>query len=634
MCAVLRSLIFLLMLMAAPAVAAPLEAYARLPAIEVSTVSPSGARVAVGVSDGEQRSVLVHDIKAGRPVARANFGDVPVEALRWAGEDHVLVTTHVQYDAPRLSGGLREWRRVHVFNLADQSIKPLLDDAPAGLSHVLRAPTVRTVAGQPMVFLEGLQFVDGVAYAAIYRADLATGRSTVVQRAVAGVNRWVLDGEGRVVGRQIAQPKLRRTSVEVRVGDDWREVASAEGDRRVRLVALGRDGRSLLIAAGSADEDETWSEQPFDGGPARPVTVPANHTVLTDPQTGRLIGHAGWDGDRYEIVYLDPAGDAVAKAMREAYPAAYASIASWSKDLQIVTGLVDSPGQLPGYALYDHRTRNAGWLGPEYPDLTAADVGPQTRIRFKASDGLELTGYLTRPPGRAQAKGLPLVVFPQMAPSDRATPGFDWRVQAIASRGYAVLQLNGRGATGLSDALWRAGEGEIGRKMQTDLSDAVKLLADAGAVDASRVCILGFRYGGYAALMGLVGQPGVYRCAVAHSGYFELRWPLGPDAPAAAVAAAQRRLGIDGPSDPRLATYSPVKQAAKVQAPVMLIYGRNDTANTKDGAEAMAAALRKAGKPVEVVVLPDGDLQLRRADARVRILNAIVGFLEAHNPPN
>ena len=83
------------------------------------------------------------------------------------------------------------------------------------------------------------------------------------------------------------------------------------------------------------------------------------------------------------------------------------------------------------------------------------------------------------------------MVLPHGGPAGRDAPGFDWWAQALASRGYAVLQPNFRGSTGLDGDFYAAGFDEFGRKMQTDLSDGVRHLAQQGLIDPKRVCIAG-----------------------------------------------------------------------------------------------------------------------------------------------
>src|SRR5262249_23938626 len=140
---------------------------------------------------------------------------------------------------------------------------------------------------------------------------------------------------------------------------------------------------------------------------------------------------------------------------------------------------------------------------------------------YAATDGLQIPGYLTLPPGRP-ATGLPLIVLPHGGPADRDVAGFDWWSQALVAEGYAVLRANYRGST-LGPRFLSAGFGEWGRKMQTDLSDGVRFLVNERIVDPGRVCIVGASYGGYAALAGVTLQSGVYRCAVSVAGISDLR---------------------------------------------------------------------------------------------------------------
>src|SRR5208337_5035347 len=88
--------------------------------------------------------------------------------------------------------------------------------------------------------------------------------------------------------------------------------------------------------------------------------------------------------------------------------------------------------------------------------------------------------------------------------------------------GYAVLQPNTRGSSGYGADLLKAGYGQVGRGMQTDISDAVAALATQGVIDPKRVCIVGADWGGYAAVAGVTLQHGVYRCAAAIRGLFDL----------------------------------------------------------------------------------------------------------------
>jgi dipeptidyl aminopeptidase/acylaminoacyl peptidase len=202
-----------------------------------------------------------------------------------------------------------------------------------------------------------------------------------------------------------------------------------------------------------------------------------------------------------------------------------------------------------------------------------------------------------------------------------------------------VFQPNFRGSTGYGTAFERAGDGEWGRKMQSDISDGLAELARQGIADPKRACIVGASYGGYAALAGVTVQHGLYRCAVSIGGVANpndfLDWidsRHGHDS--MAVNYMKRLLGTDSLDDEKLDPISPVEQAAKADAPILLIYGKDDTVVPTRQSEAMAKALQKAGKPVQVVVLKEEDHWLSREATRVQALTETIAFIEKNNPPN
>src|SRR3546814_7510861 len=78
-------------------------------------------------------------------------------------------------------------------------------------------------------------------------------------------------------------------------------------------------------------------------------------------------------------------------------------------------------------------------------------------ITLQARDGAVLRGFLTLPPGR-EPKHLPLVVMPQGGPfGSQDTWDWDADAQMLASRGYAVLQVNFRGSGGFGKAFQEQG---------------------------------------------------------------------------------------------------------------------------------------------------------------------------------
>jgi len=196
---------------------------------------------------------------------------------------------------------------------------------------------------------------------------------------------------------------------------------------------------------------------------------------------------------------------------------------------------------------------------------------------FKARDGLELHGYLTRPPGKPDAKQLPLVVLVHGGPYEiRDSWRFDPEVQLLASRGYAVLQVNFRGSGGYGDAFLRAGFREWGGKMQDDVTDATRWAIAEQVADPARICIAGTSYGGYAALEGAVKEPDLYQCAIGNAGVYDLRlMTTRGDVPQSLFGDNYLKMVL-GENKEQLWDRSPIAHLDRLKAAVMLVVGGAD----------------------------------------------------------
>lgn len=177
----------------------------------------------------------------------------------------------------------------------------------------------------------------------------------------------------------------------------------------------------------------------------------------------------------------------------------------------------------------------------------------------------------------ARGAWLPMVVVPHGGPYDIIdVRAFDAEADIQASQGYAVLRVNFRGSGGYGRAFNELGYRQWGPKMQDDLSDATRHVADAGIADADRICIYGASHGGYAALMGAIREPDLYRCAASYAAPTDLsklykwgsirRTDLGK-------RYLERVIGKD---EADLAARSPVDLAISIKVPVLVAHGRLD----------------------------------------------------------
>jgi dipeptidyl aminopeptidase/acylaminoacyl peptidase len=644
----LASVLFLLAPVAAQAQnAPPLSAYGALPGIELVQLSPSGRRIALITVIGETRALAMADMAGNKSMGGVGVGAVKVRDVRWIGEDRVLITASSTETIPDLGVFQRELYSGQIYDAGSRRISPLVRDNSGLFPALLSDVDVIETNGRPevLVRLFSLNTQDGID---LYRIDGETGRARRAEGLDRDVEDYVLDVAGRTVARSDYDERTRVWSLLLRQNsgfrETWRTTAPLDAPT---LIGLGLAGESVIVAADRPDikredgEEADFYDVNLETGAWRPVRFDFDPMdLLFHPVTGRLIGATRLDDEGRHYSFVDTDAAVLWANIEKNFTEGAPSIVSWSDDLKTAVVFTNGAGDSGTYHLVDLHDISTAVIGSAYAGVPPDQVAPITPISYRAGDGLEIHGYLTLPVGRTEAKGLPLVVLVHGGPASRDRLEFDWWAQAMASRGYAVLQANFRGSTGQGEGFMEAGYGEWGRKMQTDLSDGVRWLAEQGTIDPERVCIVGASYGGYAALAGPTLDHGVYRCAVSVSGVSDLRrmvsWEAGRGERRdnETVRYWNRFMGGDGPGDRSLDARSPARLAGTADAPILLLHGRDDTVVPIDQSRAMAAALRRAGKPVELIELAGEDHWLSREETRTRMLTETVRFLEANNPPD
>jgi len=225
-------------------------------------------------------------------------------------------------------------------------------------------------------------------------------------------------------------------------------------------------------------------------------------------------------------------------------------------------------------------------------------------VHYKARDGLDIPALLTVPKG-GEGKNLPMVVVVHGGPwVPHEGWGYDPEAQFLASRGYVVLQPQFRGTQGLGWKHFSSSFKQWGRTMQDDVTDGVRWAIDQGIADANRVCIYGASYGGYSTMIGLAKDPDLYKCGINYVGVTDL--DLFESATWSDFAYGEflqyemkDMFGDMAKERSTLMAVSPVEQAAKIKAPVLMAYGAADVRVVPEHGTRMRAALEKNNRKVE-----------------------------------
>lgn len=630
--------------------AAPLEAYGKLPVMDEVSISPDGTKIAFVQSVNGKHAVVVDQISPAAVLAEMPGTDQKVRSLVWAGPTHLLVVKSQAGFARDVESGRSEWFLAQSLDVANRRVTPLLNqDLDAGLESKIRGrqmmnvidgiPESRTVKGRPVVFAQGVTFVDSVGVRALVSVDLSNNSETVIENAQAGQDRdWMVDAQGGLLAQTTYDELGHTWTLRLRRGDTWIPAYSAHVlNDPPAVMGLSPDGSALVLEITTEDGDVEYRQVSIaDGKLGEPTDqYDGLARLIHDPATHRIIGGVKM-GLEPVYAFFDPKDQAVWDGVVNTFPGEDVELVGWSNDRTRL--LVQVTGVQHGivYEVVDLAAHKAMEIGAAYDGLKPDDLADVLLVTYPTADGMPIKAFLTLPIGR-EPKGLPLIVLAHGGPAARDEAGFDWWSQALASRGYAVLQPQFRGSSGFGWKLEQAGFGQWGRKMQSDLSDGVRALAAKGYVDPKRVCIVGASYGGYAALAGVTMEQGVYRCAVAVAGVPDMRKLIGGRSADAAhdstVRYWDRFVGAKDPGDPVFDQISPIRFAAKASAPILLIHGRDDTVVPIEQSQKMADALKEAHKPVEFVILKSEDHWLSREETRQQMLQATVAFLEKNNPP-
>lgn len=622
----------------------PLATFARLPQTEGPRISANGSALAARVRSNGRQVLAV--IPLDRPDARpeiifrdedANFdGSRGKQVLSWdwIDDDNLLIWVGQQAD---VMGQATQERRVVAYNRRTKQLTRLgWRDAFIDAGNVIW----QSRSGPPRILISRLVNsgdTERIGNPEVISVDVTTGRQERVQQPQPGVRSWYADGEGNV-----------------RLG---LETDRGTGNLRARYRGVGQTNFRTIIN----QRMERYREPPV------PLIFLANDRAIvqsrhenfsaiyemdlnTMQMVRKVFGVDGYDvggvapnldetgigavsvtENRTRITYFEPRLREIQQVLDEAYGAGNARITSTDHARENLVVRVGGPNQAGGYYVYSTVSgdlKHVGWVNNELRDT---QLNPVRSVRYPTTDGKTIQAVLTLPRGR-DARNLPLIVLPHGGPWARDDESFDMWAQPLAEMGYAVIQPNFRGSSGYGYDWEAASDGNWGLRMQDDLLDAITYLSGEGIADRTRVCIMGWSYGGYAASRAAQRDGQHYRCAISGAGVHDLP---------TMVAYDRNYLGRHGSqylgsAASRLVDVSPARFAEQFSIPILIVHGAEDQRVPVAQSRNLVARLRAAGKVEgrDFVYLeqPENTHHLPREVDRVEFMEAVRAFLVRHNP--
>lgn len=626
----------------------PLEHFARLPEYKQPKISPTGKYLAVIAPVEEQDSLVIIQLSATRISAILQFvRNAEVLDFYWANDDRVICTF-----GSRVPGrGALVYTAGEIYAMdADGKKKKSIFGYRSGLesrvdSRIKEAKPINAAGlvidplhdDRSNILIAAYPFAGRTlaeVAPTIYKVNVYTGARKKQGPVPFRSFNYLVDRAGTVRAANSFDRELN-TSVLYRDADD--------SDLAVMVTLSAPKSDATLLDMDAAGE-RIYVSDSRDGKP-RGVS-------LYDPRTGSIerlwsddaydVLDLVWSADEESVIGVTYYGDKLRYAffdesdpdarlimsIQRTFAGKEIEVMSRTRDGTKSIVRVGSASEPSDYYVFDSEKRNMNLLLGSRSWIIPAQMSPASHFEINARDGQTLRAYLTTPVN-SDGGGLPLVVMPHGGPYGvRDRFDFDPEVQVLASRGYAVLQVNFRGSGGYGPAFEKAGYRHWGTDIQDDIADATRWAIDEGHADAKRICIAGASFGGYSALMSVVRYPELYRCAIGEIGVYDL--PLmyeEGDIPESKLGIEYLQTAI-GTDEAELIRQSPSRNADSIKASVFILYGEHDERAPPAQSSSLMEAMDRAGKPYELFVMRDEGHSFVSERTRLERYSQILRFLD------
>lgn len=336
----------------------------------------------------------------------------------------------------------------------------------------------------------------------------------------------------------------------------------------------------------------------------------------------RVVGIT-YSDEKPRTAFFDPALKSFSASLSKALPGkplvSFVDASADESKLLLWAGSDSDPGR---FYLFDKATKGLTEIMAVRPQLAKTPLATMKAIRFPAADGTMIPAYLTLPPG-SDGKNLPAIVMPHGGPEARDEWAFSWLPQFFANRGYAVLQPNYRGSTGYGDAWMKENAIKSWKTAIGDVDDGGRWLLKEGIASPEKIAIVGWSYGGYAALQSGVLDPGLFKAIAAVAPVTDFPVMLEREKDYSDYKLAQIRFG----TGPHLVQGSPARNADRIKVPVLMFHGDLDLNVPIEQSRIMESRLKSAGGNVQLIEYKGLDHQLVDDKVRAEMLDRIDAFL-------
>jgi len=622
-----------------------IEEFAARSRIEDVTISPDGRYLAlIQTQSGRAAAVVIDRNSTAASAPKIVMGEPDQFRMiwcRWATNTRLLCSflamnkQNFVYAVTRLAGVDADGKNMHVLVQGNYSAQGQFQDRIISWDPGLK-DTVLIEADEGLSqsqISSGAQVYGNVGThgePAVFELNVLTGSLKMRQPARAPIRHWIADKRGQVrLGWGLSGTTIsyyahldgerewrKLTKFEVFTRENHFEPIAISGEEANKAYAYGSsEGRDALWLIDLTDKEDP--SLVF----AHPAVDVGHPSIARD---GRLLG-VHYDTGYPMMYYTDERMNELNHFFKERVPGSFSTVSDSNRNENVFIVRSYSDLEPPNFRVLDVERHTLLSLGSAYPDRDVSTFAPMRSISYPARDDTPIPAYLSTPPGKTA--DLPLIVMPHGGPIARDSWDYDFLREFLVSRGYAVLQMNFRGSSGYGDDWFFAAHQDWGGLTYDDVVDGAKWAVRQKIADPRRVCIVGWSFGGYLALLGAQRNADLFRCSVDIAGVSDLGLLIDEGYNWQNFEVVKKQIGTD---PAKLKLNSPRIHAADFDVPLLMLHGNSDAQVPFAQSDAMHSALKRAGKPHRFVAVPDADHSFSAEKHRVILLREIEAFLGEH----
>ncbi|QSX34185.1 S9 family peptidase [Shewanella avicenniae] len=474
----------------------------------------------------------------------------------------------------------------------------------------------------------------------LYKVDLYDGSAEKVAEGDRFTYALMSDHNGKPLFKLNYLPIAKEIQLFEYKKNDWQKTLNIELDEEDNsdLDDLVGTYEGLFVYRKRNKDTGFYQLTAFDTDLNKDVVLAAdpNHDILQplfEYGSYQINGYV-IDDDTPIVKLFDPEAQRQQQQLAQLLPnldLRYTSVTDDGKQMVLSVSNTETP---PIFYLYDEQSGKLKLINYGFSKQSSKALGFSATFDYQSRDQQQIHALLLLPPNYQDGSQYPLIMMPHGGPQANVGLQYDTFAQMLATRGYVVMQPNFRGSTGYGLAFEQAGYRQWGQRMQQDLDDGAQALIRQGIVAKGQACLVGWNYGGYAALMGVIETPELYRCAVSFSGITDLpeyveRLADGYETDAQRQKFVYDRIGDPDKDKQMLKRYSPIHLVDKVNGAALLIASKLSDKARFNALDDFADVAAKLHKPVSLINLDDVAKD-KQTDSVLRLYNRVFDFLGQH----